>query len=258
MPLLEHLRELRGRLIRAVIAIVLSSIICFALYDQIIDVLIEPVCESGVRGVADGRCGALVVTGVIGPLSLQLKVALFCGLMLSSPFWLWQLWAFLAPGLHRREKRWTYIFVGAGAPLFLAGAYLSYILLPVAVEILLGFAPGEVANLLPLDNYLDFVLRMILVFGISFELPLVLVMFNMAGLCTSKQIRGWWRQMIFGIFVFAAIATPTGDPYTMIALAAPMTILYGIAIVITAILDRRKSSRALAAERAASNGEDLP
>lgn len=258
MPLLAHLRELRSRLIRGVISVVLASIVAFVLYDEIIDILIEPVCESGVRGVADGRCGALVVTGVIGPLALQLKVALFCGLVFSSPIWLWQLWAFLAPGLHRREKRWTYLFVGAGAPLFFLGATLSYLLLPLAVEVLLGFAPGDVANQVPLDEYLDFVLRMLLVFGISFELPLILIMFNLAGLVTSKRIRSWWRQMIFGIFVFAAIATPTGDPYTMAALASPMTVLYGLAIVITALLDRRSSRRRARADILADNGEDLP
>lgn len=254
MPLLEHLRELRSRLIRSVIAIVLGSVAGFVFYNEVIDVLIEPVCDTGVTGVAEGRCGALVVSGVIGPLALQLKVALFCGLIFASPVWLWQLWAFLAPGLHRREKRWTYLFVGAGAPLFFLGAVVSYLVLPVAVRVLLDFAPADVANFLPLDEYLDFVLRMILVFGISFELPLALVMANMAGLVTSRKIRSWWRQMIFGIFVFAAAATPTGDPFTLAALAAPMTVLYGVAIVITAILDRGRARR----EAAAGNGEDLP
>lgn len=241
-------------MIRAVIALVAGAILAFIFYEEIIDVLIEPVCDSGVRGVADGRCGALVITGVIGPLSLQLKVALYCGLVLSSPFWLWQLWAFLAPGLHRREKRWGYMVVGIGGPLFIGGAVLAYVMLPVAVRVLLGFAPGEVRNLLPMDEYLDFVLRMILVFGLSFELPLILVMINLAGLVTSKRIRSWWRQMIFGIAVFAAIATPTPDPFSMLALMTPMTLLYGSAIVVTAILDRRKSRR----EVLASTDEDLP
>lgn len=258
MPLLEHLRELRSRLIRAVFAMVLGSIVAFIFYDEIIDVLIEPVCNSGVRGVADGRCGALVVTGVVGPLSLQLKVALYGGLVMAAPFWLWQLWAFLAPGLHRREKRWAYMFVGVGGPLFAAGAFLAYVMLPVAIRILLGFAPGNIANQVPLNEYIDFVLRFLLVFGLAFELPVVLVVMNLAGLVTSKQIRGWWRQMIFGIAVFAAIATPTPDPYSMLALMTPMCVLYGAALVVTAILDRRKSRRLATADSAAGNGEDLP
>lgn len=243
MPLLEHIRELRTRLIRGLIGIVAASVGGFVFYNEIIDVLISPVCDSGVAGVADGECGALVITGVIGPLALQLKLALFFGLVVASPVWLWQLWAFLAPGLHRNEKRWTYMFVGAGAPLFMLGAALSYLLLPLAVRILLDFAPADVANLLPLDEYLNFVLRMILVFGISFELPLVLVMANLAGLVSAARIRSWWRGMIFGIFVFAAAATPTGDPYTMCALALPMTVLYGLAVVLTTVLDRRRIRR---------------
>ena len=151
MPLLDHLRELRSRLIRAVIAMVLGSIVCFIFYEPLIEALITPVCDSGAKGVAEGECGALVVTGVIGPLSLQLKVALYGGLIATSPLWLYQLWAFLAPGLHRREKKWAYIFVAFGGPLFAAGATLAYIMLPVAVRILLGFAPGDIGNLVPVS-----------------------------------------------------------------------------------------------------------
>jgi sec-independent protein translocase protein TatC len=255
MPLLEHLRELRSRLIRAVIAMVLGSIVCFIFYENIVEALIEPVCESGAKGVSAGDCGALVVTGVVGPLSLQLKVALYGGLIATAPLWLYQLWAFLAPGLHRREKKWAYLFVGFGAPLFALGATLAYIMLPVAVRILLGFAPGDLANQVPLNEYIDFVLRFMIVFGLAFELPLILVIMNIAGVVTSKQIRSWWRQMIFGIAVFAAIATPTPDPYSMMALMTPMALLYGIAIIVTAVLDKRKSRR----ERALTGDhEDLP
>jgi len=255
MPLIEHIRELRTRLIRAVIAIVLGSIVSFIFYQDIIEFLIQPVCDSGVKGVAGGKCGALVVTGVIGPISLQLKVALYGGLITTAPIWLYQLWAFLAPGLHRREKRWAYVFVGVGGPLFAGGATLAYFMLPVSVRILLGFAPGDLANQVPLNEYIDFVLRFILVFGLAFELPLVLVLMNMAGLVTSKQIRSWWRQMILGLAVFAAIATPTPDPFSMLALLTPMCLLYGGAIIATAILDKRRRT----AERiAAGNGEDLP
>jgi sec-independent protein translocase protein TatC len=255
MPLLDHLRELRSRLIRAVLAIIAGSIVGLILYNHIIEFLIKPVCNSGAHGVADGKCGALVVTGVIGPLSLQLKVALYFGLIAAAPLWLYQLWAFLAPGLHRREKRWAYMFVGIGGPLFAGGVTLAYEMLPVSVRILLGFAPGDLANQVPLDQYIDFVLRFILVFGLAFELPLVLVLMNMAGLVTSKQIRGWWRGMVLGIAVFAAVATPTPDPFSMLALCSPMWLLYVSAILVTSVLDKRKRK----AERvAAGNGEDLP
>lgn len=254
MPLLDHLRELRSRLIRAVIAIVAGSIVGFVFYEEIIDFLIDPICDAPVDGVSEKKCGALVVTGVIGPLALQLKVALYCGLVISMPFWLWQLWAFLAPGLHRREKRWAYLFVGIGGPLFAAGGALAYLILPTAVRILLGFNPGDVNNLVPLNEYLDFVLRMILVFGLAFELPLILITMNLAGVVSARAIRSWWRQMVFGIALFAAIATPTPDPYSMIALMTPMTVLYGVAIGVTTALDRRKSRRTVLT----GDHEDLP
>lgn len=259
MPLVEHLRELRSRLIRAVLAIIAGSIGAWFAYDFIIDKLIEPICQPGIRGVADGRCSALVVNGVIGPLTLQLKVALFGGLALSSPIWLYQLWAFLAPGLHKHEKRWTFAFVGTGVPLFALGAGLSYAILPTAVRVLLGFTPADVHSQVPLDEYLDFVLRMLLVFGLSFELPLVLILANLSGILSAKRIRKWWRGMVFGIFVFAAAATPTGDPYSMSMMALPMVLLYVLAIGVTTSLDRGKVRRAAAAARAAGGDrENLP
>ncbi len=259
MPLIDHLRELRSRLVKSVLAIIAGSIAAWFAYDFLIDKLIEPICQPGIRGVADGRCSALVVNGVIGPLTLQLKVSLFGGLALSSPVWLYQLWAFLAPGLHKHEKRWTFAFVGTGVPLFALGAMLSYLILPTAVRVLLGFTPSEVHSQVPLEEYLDFVLRMLLVFGLSFELPLILIMANLSGILSAARIRRWWRGMVFGIFVFAAAATPTGDPYSMGAMAVPMIVLYIVAVGITTYTDRGRARRAAAALRAAGgNREDLP
>jgi len=243
MPLLEHLRELRSRLIRAVLAIGLGAVVGWFLYDRIVHALISPVCQPGVAGVAAGRCGALVITGVVGPFALHIKVSLLAGLALASPVWLYQLWAFLAPGLHRREKRWAYAVVAAGVPLFALGAWLSYLILPAAVRVLLGLAPADVHNQVPLDDYLNFVTRMLFVFGISFELPLILVLINLAGLVTAARIRSWWRGIVFGIFVFAAVATPTGDPGTMTAMALPMVVLYVIAVGITTWADRARARR---------------
>ena len=259
MPLVEHIREFRSRLIRSMLAIVVGSVAGWFLYDRIIDVLIEPVCQPGIHGVAEGKCGALVVSGVIGPLSLKLKVAMFAGLGLAAPVWLYQLWAFLAPGLHRHEKRWTFAFVATGLPLFAIGASLSYLLLPTAVHVLLGLAPNDVSSQVRLDEYLDFVLRMLLVFGLSFELPLLLVLTNLAGILSARRIRRWWRGMVMGILVFAAAATPTGDAYTMCALAVPMIALYLVAVLITTFLDRGRERRAAADRRAEpGNQEKLP
>jgi sec-independent protein translocase protein TatC len=250
MPLVEHIREFRTRLIRSVLAILAGCVAGWFFYEQIVDVLIEPVCQEGIKGVADGRCKALVVTGIIGPLSLQLKVSFFAGLILASPVWLYQLWAFLAPGLHKHEKRWAFAFVGTGLPLFALGGGLAYLIMPTAVKVLLNFTPGDVGSLVTFDEYLDFVLRMLLVFGLSFELPLLLILANLSGIMSARRIRAWWRGMVMGIFVFAAAATPTGDPLTMGALALPMILLYGVAIVFTTLRERRRARREEAAKRA--------
>jgi sec-independent protein translocase protein TatC len=225
MPLIEHLRELRRRLVRSIIAIILGAVGGWVLYDHIVHAMINPICQPG----------------VVGPFSLQMKVALFAGIAFASPVWLYQLWAFMAPGLHRNEKRWAFVVVGAGVPLFALGAGLAYAVLPTAVKVLLGLAPTDVHNQVPLDEYLNFVLRMLFVFGVSFELPLIIVMMNLAGLVTARRVRSWWRGMTFGIFVFAAVATPTGDPGTMTVMATPMVFLYAVSIVITTLIDRRRA-----------------
>jgi sec-independent protein translocase protein TatC len=174
---------------------------------------------------------------------LQLKVALTVGVVLAAPIWLYQLWAYLAPGLHRREKRWALIFTATATPLFAGGAYLSYLVLPKAIKILLGFTPGALNNLIKFDDYLDFVLRMILVFGLSFELPLILIALSLANLLTVKRMLAWWRGAVFSIFLFTAIFTPTGDPLTMTLLAAPLIVLYFVAIFVSWIIERRRRKR---------------
>lgn len=160
--------------------------------------------------------------------------------MLATPIWLYQLWAFLAPGLHKAEKKYALGFVGAGFPLFLAGAFFAYKILPTTATVLIGFTPANVDNLLPLDDYLDLVTRMVVVFGLSFELPLLLVLLNFAGILSGKKMLGWWRGMIMGITVFAAIATPSTDPLSMLALAGPIWVLYFIAVAISILNDRRR------------------
>jgi sec-independent protein translocase protein TatC len=249
MPLIEHIRELRSRLIRSVIAIVLGTIAGWYLYEPIIEALVEPVCQPGIRGVGEGRCGALIITGVVGPFSLHIKVAIFAGIAIAAPIWLYQFWAFLAPGLHRHEKKWAYAVAAAGVPLFALGATLAYLILPNAVKFLLGMTPDEVSNQLPLNDYLNFVLRLLFVFGVSFELPLIIVMANLAGIVTAAKVRKVWRGMVFGIAVFAAVATPTGDPGTMLALMTPMSVLYLLAIGITTMIDRGRAKRARAEQQ---------
>ncbi|MFB6552263.1 MULTISPECIES: twin-arginine translocase subunit TatC [unclassified Streptomyces] len=253
MPLAEHLRELRNRLAKALLAIVAVTVVAAFFYEEIINVLTEPIlesigCEKSFAELAQSEagsepCAQITLNGLLGPFTLALKVSLTAGIVLASPVWLYQLWAFVAPGLHKSEKKYAYAFVATGAPLFLIGAYFAYAVLPTSAKVLIEFTPSNVDNLLPLDELLDLVTRMVIVFGLSFELPLLLVMLNLTGVLTGKRMLGWWRAMIMGITLFAAIATPSTDPLTMVMLAGPIWVLYFAAVTISLLNDRRRARR---------------
>ncbi|MFK0118367.1 twin-arginine translocase subunit TatC [Streptomyces sp. NPDC090994] len=252
MPLAEHLRELRNRLAKALLAIVAVTVVAAFFYNDIINLLTRPILDSVgcdqsfeqlAKSTSDKPCAQITINGLLTPFTLALKVSLMAGVVLASPVWLYQLWAFVAPGLHRHEKKYAYAFVGTGAPLFLGGAYFAYNVLPTTAEVLLDFTPSSTTNLLPLDDLLDLVLRMVLVFGLSFELPLLLVFLNLTGALTGKRMLGWWRAMIMGITLFAALATPSTDPLTMLMLAGPIWVLYFAAVVFSLLNDRRRRRR---------------
>ncbi|WP_328461933.1 twin-arginine translocase subunit TatC [Streptomyces sp. NBC_00448] len=253
MPLADHLRELRNRLFKSVLAILVVTIVAAVFYKHIIELLQHRIpagvrCVNGAMPASQQKehteaCAQMTVSGLLGGFSIALKVSLMAGVVVSSPVWLYQLWAFLAPGLHKSEKRYTLGFVAAGVPLFLAGAVLAYAILPQTARIMIGFVPSDTTNLLPLDDFLDLVARMIVVFGLAFELPLVLVLLNFTGIVTGRRMLGWWRGMVIGITVFAAVATPTGDPLTMSLLAAPIVLLYFLAMGVCFFNDRRRDRR---------------
>lgn len=246
MPLAEHLRELRNRLLKAVLAILVITVVAAFYYKELIDFMMKPILDS--VGCVDGAlkqkngeaCADMTVNGLISPFSIALKVSLVSGLVLATPVWLYQLWGFLAPGLHSHEKKYALSFVGVGVPLFLSGAVLAYKILPQTATIMLGFTPEQARNLLPLDEYLDLVVRMVIIFGLAFELPLLLVLLNFTGVLPAKRLAGWWRGFVMGITVFAAFATPTGDPLTMVMLAAPIVVLYFLALGVCLLNDRRR------------------
>ncbi|MBC2903431.1 twin-arginine translocase subunit TatC [Streptomyces cupreus] len=252
MPLAEHLRELRNRLAKALLAIVAVTIVAAFFYMDIISFFTEPIlksvgCKESFEQLAntttEKTCAQITINGLLTPFTLALKVSLMAGVVLASPIWLYQLWAFVAPGLHRHEKKYAYAFVATGFPLFLLGALFAYKVLPTTAKVLIEFTPFGVDNLLPLDDLLDLVTRMVIVFGLSFELPLLLVMLNFSGAITGKRMLGWWRGMIMGITVFAALATPSTDPLTMLALAGPIWILYFAATFVSLLNDRRRRRR---------------
>ncbi|MQA86556.1 MAG: twin-arginine translocase subunit TatC [Streptosporangiales bacterium] len=242
MPLVEHIRELRSRLLRTVIGLVLGVIVGFVFFEPIWAVLQDPYCQLPIAQDPDGGC-KLGIFRIFASFLIRLKVALIVGVVLSSPIWLYQLWAFVTPGLHRNERRWTVAFLGTAIPLFFGGAALAYFVLDKGLAILLSFAPQDANLLIGIDDYLSFVTRMLIVFGVSFELPLLVLMLNLAGILSYERIARWRRMIIFGAFVFAAVATPSGDPFSMLALGVPMIILFEIAGQIARIHDRRKAAR---------------
>ncbi|MGP4004355.1 twin-arginine translocase subunit TatC [Streptomyces sp. 8N706] len=250
MPLAEHLRELRNRLVKSVLAVVAITLVAAFYYEPIADFLTAPIresvgCTASFKEIADqgDNCAQLTIDGLLGPFTIMIKVALMTGVVLACPVWLYQLWAFLAPGLHRNEKKYALSFVGAGIPLFLAGGYFAYLILPTSAAALIGLTPDGlgISNLVKLDDYLDIVTRLVIVFGLAFELPLLLVLLNLGGVISGRRMLGWWRWMIMCITVFSAVATPTGDPMTMLALAAPIVVLYYAAVGISLLNDRRRS-----------------
>lgn len=242
MPLAEHVRELRRRIAWSLAAVALLAFVGLFFYEAIIDRLAAPVCDLAAARESGGTtCGILYISGVLGPINLQLKVMLISGIILAAPVWLYQTWAFVAPGLHRTEKRKTLLFAALATPLFAAGTYFAYRILPIAVDVLIGFTPSDLNNLIRFDEYLDFVLRMIVVFGLSFELPIFLIALNLAGLLSGKTMLAKWRVAVFLIFLAAAVVTPTGDPLTMSLLSLPLCLLYLAAVAFALINDRRRT-----------------
>ena len=261
MPLLDHLRELRKRIMRAAFFIFIFSILGFVYYDQIITTLAEPVCDLKLaQSSGSNNCGSLFISGVLGPLNLQVKVAFLTGVIISAPFWLYQLWAFIAPALHRKERRKSVLFIIAATPFFTLGAALAYYILPIAIRVLFGFTPDSLNNLVRFDDYLSFVLRIILIFGLAFELPVFLVSLNLIGVLSGKAILKTWRFAIFGITLFVAAFSPTADPLSMAALALPLILFYFGAGGIALLVDKKrdKKSQAIGDNQAADIDEASP
>jgi sec-independent protein translocase protein TatC len=244
MPLFDHLRELRNRVVKSALALIAGMIVGFIFFTPVWHFIERPLCRATIRGVTGCKnlgTNQLVLNGPLDPFYLRVKVALIVGILLSSPVWLYQLWAFIAPGLYAREKRWGYIFLGTAVPLFAAGNVLAYLSLGRSMHYLLGLTPGGVSNLIQVDLYMSFVMTILLAFGIAFELPLLVIMLNLAGILTHQRFRKWRRMMIFGIFVIAGVANPSPDPITMLILGGACVALVEVAELIVWYNDRRRA-----------------
>lgn len=241
MSLIEHLRELRNRLFKASLAILIGTVVAWSFYPKIFEILSQPVTQIVDQAQANGRDVRLVLGGVADAFVLQIKVSVVTSMLLTAPLWIYQLWRFITPGLYRKEKLRAYLFAGVATPLFLSGAFLAYVFLPVGLKLLFGFTPIGVGNYVPVDRYLSFFLRMVLVFGISFLAPLFIVMLNIFDVLEAKAITSRWRAVVLGVFAFAAVATPTGDPVNMTLLAVPVLLLISIATAVAWVNDRRRA-----------------
>lgn len=241
MALREHLTELRKRVVRAGLAILVGAVAGWFLYDPVFNYLTAPVRELQ----ATGEQNVIVnFTGVASAFDLQLKMSIWIGVILSSPLWIYQLWAFITPGLTRRERRYAFAFVGASVPLFLAGVGLASLFIPNAVGFFTAFVPEGNANYIPAADYLGFVMRTILTFGVAFLLPVILVGLNVVGLLPGAAVLRSWRWVLVLCFTLAAIATPTPDITAMFTLATPVLILFAVAIAICILNDRRRAKKA--------------
>ncbi|MFI7442593.1 twin-arginine translocase subunit TatC [Nonomuraea indica] len=226
---MDHLRELRNRLLVSTIALVGGIIVGWIFFDPVWEFVKAPYCETAqAKMLRDNTC-TLVFSGIFQSFFLTLKVSALVGVVASSPVWLYQIWAFVTPALYRNEKRYSVTFMALALPLFLVGAALAYIVMDTSLAILLGFAPSDAVAAVQIDEYVSYVLIMLVIFGVSFELPLLLVFLNIIGVLPRATVKKHRRTVIFGMFVFGAIITPGGDPITMMALAAPMIILYFVA-----------------------------
>jgi sec-independent protein translocase protein TatC len=242
MALSDHLRELRARVVRCVAFLVVTFAVMLFFYDQLLDLVIAPYNDARLALDADTETAAYI-KGATGPLMLQLKLCGVAALVVSSPFWLYQLWAFIMPGLHASERKWTRIFTAIAGPLFFLGVATGYYVLPKGLEVLIGFTPDGLQNLVEFGEYFGFLTRMLLVFGVAFEIPLFVIMLNLAGIVSGKQLGQYRTWIILGTFIFAAVATPSTDPFSMIMLALPMLVLFLVAEVIARWVDRVRGRR---------------
>ena len=238
MALADHLRELRGRVLRSLIVLLVGVVVAFVFYEPLQALVSAPIdaAEEALDGKVDIQTAFV---GVGAPLMFQIKLCFLAAVIGTSPYWLYQLWSFIVPGLHAHERRYSRTFLAVAGPLFLGGVATGYFVLPTGLKVLLGFA-DDVQSIVPFDTYFSFFVRMLLVFGVAYQIPLFVILLNLAGVVRGKTLGQYRPWIIIGTFVFAAAATPSTDPFSMLMLAVPMTVLFFVSELISRLLDRRR------------------
>ena len=235
-------------MVKSALALFVAVVIAFIFFSPILRFLQRPYCDLPPRYRYGGADCRLFVTGVLDQFLIRMKVALMAGTVLSAPVWMWQLWAFVTPGLHQRERRWAVPFVASAVALFAAGVAFAYFTLSNGLRFLLGIGGHQIVSLLTVDKYLNFIGLMLLAFGVSFEFPLLMIFLNIVGVTPTAKLRTWRRPMFFGLAVFAAVITPSQDPFTFIAMWGPLCLSYEVVIVFGRIRDRSRRRRGLGGE----------
>ena len=255
MTLTEHLGELRVRIIRSALAVTLFAVLVIAFYEPVLDFLRGPYIDL-CRRRGEGYCGAsvgadgepeLFALGPLEGLSARLRIGMWSGLILASPVILWQVWRFIVPALHSRERKLAVPFILSSVLLFLLGGFLAYITLEKALEFLIAWSGQDVTQAFRVTDYVNLVMMMIGTFGVGLQFPVLLVFMQLVGIVTPQQLLGGWRYALIIIVVLAAVITPSGDPVSLAALAIPMTVLFFVAVVIGRFMQRRQRKAAPAA-----------
>jgi len=244
MALTDHLREFRARLIRSALVLVVAFVVALFFYDQLLDFIATPYRDA-MSTISQETKSELVVQDISGGLMLQLKLCGVAAIVVSAPYWLYQVWAFILPGLHANERKWSRVVACIAGPLFFAGVALGYYVLPKGIGVLIAFVPEDVQNLVDFSAYFSFVTRMLLIFGVSMEIPFFVVLLNLAGVVSGRQLGRYRPWIVIGVFVFAAVATPSTDPFSMLILAIPMLLLFLMAEIIARIVDRARGRGSL-------------
>lgn len=239
MALSDHLRELRARIMKSTLCLVVAFCVALFFYDQLLDLVAMPYkdAQAQLTGKVNSR---LVLNNITAGLMLQLKLCGVAAIVASSPYWLYQIWAFIVPGLHAHERKWSRVFAAVAGPLFIGGVAMGYYVLPKGLAVLIKFTPDNVDNLVEFTTYFSFITRMLLVFGIAMEIPLFVVMLNLAGVLSGATLGRYRPWIVIGTMIFAAVATPSTDPFSMLMLAVPMLVLFGLSEGIARLVDKAR------------------
>jgi sec-independent protein translocase protein TatC len=240
MPIMEHLRELRSRVIRCALAIAVGMMVLLATYNPVKDFITKPYRDL-CRERPDFKCdGSLFSLGPLDGFSARMRICAYGGLVLALPVIMWQIWRFIVPALSKKERTYAIPFIASSVLLFSVGCYLAYWTLDKALEFLISWSGTDVTQAYQVTKYVSLVVMMMLAFGVGFLSPVLLVFLQLAGAIRPQTLLKQWRYAIMGIFVSAAVITPSGDPISMLALAVPLSVLYLVAILVGWLLTRRR------------------